>query len=590
MGMGEGVVSARHATRSGDWLALELTIRRDKDGMHVMARPRPAVLIPQPEREASRPSGDSMSQMLERMALIVEARNPGHRCSILLVDAERSCVTFGAGPSMPEEYNKAVEGLSIGPRVGSCGTAVYWNVPVVVESISKDPLWCHLREIAAEVGVEACWSQPVRGSNGEVLGALALYSSVASAPKQYQMDGLEIAARMVGIAVERERLELQLRQAAKLEALGVLAGGVAHDFNNLLAVVLGNVELLLATGDVNEAGREMLRDIIHASESATSICNQMLICAGRGHVTAKSVDCTTVIRDLSKLLKIVLSKKARLRLELEDDLNVMADCSQLRQVMMNLITNGAEAVGDQKGEVVVSSQAAIIPMADSEHGVVDPSLAPGDYVEITVRDTGCGMDAKTQANIFDPFFSTKDEGRGLGLAAVMGIVKAHGWALRVHSVPGEGTAFVLLLPRSSRTEAKPKKASAPRPSTETRVLVVDDEPGVLKAVVSILEHAGMEVRSATNGAEAVEIYREHHRSVDCVVLDLNMPVLDGAEAFQQLKAIREDVIVLLSSGYPELSLLDQFQGAGLSGILQKPIRASTLLGKIAEAVAAQPAM
>lgn len=585
VGAGGGTVAVRHATRSGDWLPLTFTVRSYDNATHVMGYSTPSALVEAPRGDSVESSVDSMSKVLRRMALIVEAKNPGMRSSILLVNGDRDGITVGAGPSMPDEYNDAIEGLKLGPMVGSCGTAAYWNVPVIVENIAEDPLWRDLRGKAAIAGVEACWSQPIRGSNGEVLGALALYSPVPQSPEQYQLAALEIAARMVGIAVERERLEFQLRQTAKFEALGVLAGGAAHDFNNLLAVVIGNVELVKATGAVNDAGREMLDDIIEASESATSICKQMLTYAGRGSVAPEPIAFTEMLRSLTKLLQIGFSKKARLHLELEDDLNVMADSSQLRQVVMNLITNGAEAIGNHQGEVVVTTRALELSQDDLSDGAFSPISAHGEYVEMSVRDTGCGMDAETRANIFDPFFSTKADGRGLGLAAVMGIVKTHGWALKVSSEPGQGSNFVLLLPRSREVVVQDRRFVTAKPSAKTRVLVVDDEPGVLKAIRGILENVGMEVRSATDGAEAIAIYREHHDSIDCVVLDLNMPVLDGKETFKELRAVREDVRVLLTSGYAEQSVLDRFRGAGLSGVLQKPMRASTLLGKIAEALA-----
>ena len=582
---GEGSIDARHSTRSGQWLPLTFTVRAKDDLLHVIGQPAPLDSATPAERDSVASQGSLMSQMLRRMALIVEGKNPGNRCSILLVNAEGNCVTVGAGPSLPEEYNSAVEGLIIGPSVGSCGTAAYWNVPVIVENIQEDPLWKGLRDVAALADVRACWSQPIRGSFGEVLGALALYSNVPEAPDQTQMDCLEIAARMVGIAVERERLEFQLRQTAKFEALGVLAGGVAHDFNNLLAVVIGNVDLAIATGAVNDAGREMLGDIISASESATSICNQMLTYAGRGNVTTETIDSGPVIRELSKLLQIVLSKKASLHLDLTEDLRVRGDCTQLRQVLMNLITNGAEAIGNHPGEVTVTTRPVKLSRDSIKQRALCPSVTPGEYVEFAVSDTGCGMDAETQAKIFDPFFSTKADGRGLGLAAVMGIVKAHGWALQVNSVAGQGTTCRLLLPRGKEPVAEHRELDSPQPPAKTRVLLVDDESGVLKAVTRILEHAGMEVRCASDGAEAVSVYAKHHHSIDCVVLDLNMPVLDGEEVFQEMKAVCNDVRVVLVSGYAEQSVLERFRGAGLSGVLQKPMRASDLLQKIAEAVA-----
>ncbi|QDV06933.1 Blue-light-activated protein [Planctomycetes bacterium Poly30] len=581
---GSGIVQLRHATRSGSWLALTLTVRTDGHSTQVVGWPSDSLATPEPERDPMEAYGDSMAQMLRRMALIVEGKNPGHRCSILLVNAHRTGITVGAGPSIPTEYHEALEGMAIGPFVGSCGAAVYWNLPVVVEDVTEDPLWRDLLDVAAIAGVKACWSQPIRGASGEVLGALALYSDEPSSPTMAQMDGLEIAAHMVGVAIERERLEAQLRQKAKFEALGVLAGGVAHDFNNLLAVIVGNAELALATDAVAQSSLGMIQDIIRAAEGATGICNQMLTCAGRGYLTTESIECAPLIRELSQLLQVSLSKKAVLRLDLENDLRVLADGSQLRQVLMNLITNGAEAVGHRDGEVTVSTRSIDLTSEVIQQCGLDPDLTPGQYVEIAVRDTGCGMDAETSANIFDPFFSTKDDGRGLGLAAVMGIVRAHGWALTVKSVPGRGTTFVVLAPRCRHAARKAPQAAVPAPASGTRVLVIDDEPGVLKVVAGILKQAGMDVRTAAHGAEGVEVYREHHGSIDCVILDMNMPILDGEETFVALRAIRPDARVLLMSGYAEQNLLDRFRGAGLAGVLQKPIRAATLLREIAAVV------
>ena len=235
---------------------------------------------------------------------------------------------------------------------------------------------------------------------------------------------------------------------------------------------------------------------------------------------------------------------------------------------------------------MVSTRTVELSGDELEQRSLGASFLPGEYVEISVRDTGCGMDAETQANIFDPFFSTKADGRGLGLAAVMGIVRAHGWSLQVDSALGEGTTFVLLATTAQGTTSAAQAEVVQKPTAKIRVLVVDDEPAVLAAVSRILVHAGMEVRRAADGGEAVEVYREHHESIDCVILDLNMPVLDGEEAFQELKVIQRDVRVLLTSGYAEQSVLDRFEGAGLWGVLQKPIRASTLLNKINSTVTA----
>ena len=513
---GNGIAMGRHATKSGDWIPFAWRLQTEDGVLHALGEPSVPGSPSPAERASILGKNESMGETLTAMALIVESKNPGMRCSILLVDPETQRITVGAGPSLPAEYNAAVEGLEIGPSVGSCGTAAYWNVPVVVSNIQTDPLWRDLRGAAKLAGVEACWSQPIRTVGGEVLGAMALYDTCPSTPERHQMDGLAIAARMVGLAIERGRLEAQVRHAAKMEALGVLAGGVAHDFNNLLGVILGNADLALAASGENATTRDMLTDIVAASESASALCNQLLAYAGRSALSTEIVDCNALIRDLSKLLNISLSKKAELRLNLTGDFGVLADRGQLRQVLMNLITNAAEAIGNAPGEVLVSTRELTVTPDLIAEGKSPDGLSPGDYAEVSVRDSGVGMDSETRQKIFDPFFSTKADGRGLGLAAVKGIVEAHGWSLSVDSVPNEGTTFTLLLPR------KPLQQS---------------------------------IESA-----------------------------DGEEVFGELKRIRPDVRVLLTSGFTEQEVLDRFRGGGLCGAVQKPFGAETLVNKVLEAL------
>ncbi|MCA8975501.1 MAG: response regulator [Planctomycetes bacterium] len=580
-----GTVCARHATRSGEWLAMTWRLRREGPELFVLGLPSSDDLPPVGGADGG-PSGEqSKARMLESMARIVESKNPGNFCSILLIDRSRNCVTVGAGPSLPAEYNAAVEGLEIGPAVGSCGTAAYWNVPVIVENINEDPLWRNLREAAKLAGVAACWSHPILAMNGDVLGAMALYDTRPGRPTRHQMDGLEIAARMVGMAVEREQFQAQLRQAAKMEALGVLAGGVAHDFNNLLGVMLGNAELGARKSEGSSELRGMFEQIVAAAGSAATLCTQMLAYAGRSAVTAEAVECNALIRELSKLVEVSLSKKATLHFDLVGELAVRADRGHLNQVILNLITNAAQAVGNNEGEVRVSTRGITLPDPDLVRRGLSADTAAGDYVEIEVRDSGCGMSAETKARIFDPFFTTKADGRGLGLAAVKGIVTTHGWQLLVESEPGEGAVFTLVLPRT-RVESVPAPVvtTCPAPAA-SRVLVVDDEPGVLKVVSKMLRYVGIDVVQASNGQQAIDIYREQADSIDGVVLDLNMPKLDGEEVFKELKLIRPDVRVLLTSGYAEQAVLDRFRGTGLCGVVQKPIKMAVLHQKVGEILA-----
>ena len=564
--------SARHASRSNGWIPINWRVRNDGGRWYAFGDPRPGpATTPGPARRAS-DSKTAMGRMLDAMALIVEARNPGLRCSILLVDPESGCVRVGAGPSFPPEYNAAIEGMRIGPAVGSCGTAVFWNLPVVVEDIGRDPLWSDLRGVARIAGVAACWSQPILATNGDVLGAMALYDVVPNRPKQHEMNGLAIAAHMVGLAIERENLTAQLQQTAKMEALGVMAGGVAHDFNNLLGVVLGSAELMRArTRDADL--QALLGDIVGAVATANGLCNQMLAFVGHGATALQTIDCSETIRALTKLLHVSLPKKVTLRLELSEGLRVFADQNQLHQVLLNLITNAAEAIGNQVGEVVVSTR-----MASSRSGP--------ECIELMVTDTGCGIAPEIQQRIFDPFFSTKADGRGLGLAAVKGIVDAHGWQLRVSSSPGSGTTFTLSMPRDRREPT----LAAPPPSLHnhsavTLVLVVDDEPGVRKVISRMLEGAGMQVLQAANGMEAIDLFRAHGAEIGCVVLDLNMPGLDGEEVFLVLRTMRPDARIVVMSGYAAQETIARFRGHGVAGVLQKPISMATLLLTVGEAMA-----
>jgi signal transduction histidine kinase/CheY-like chemotaxis protein len=581
---GCGFVAARHATKSGDWAAFNWRIQRMRESVYALGEPDRQGVVSEEIRWEDQGKDQTMNDMLVSIALIVESKNPGMRCSILLVDPKTQRIAEGVGPSLPDEYNAAVEGLEIGPSVGSCGTAAFWNVPVIVSDIETDPLWRDLRDAARIAGVSACWSHPITTLSGEVLGAMALYSTVPSAPEPYQMDGLAIAARMVGLAIDRSRLEAQVRQAAKMEALGVLAGGIAHDFNNLLGVILGNADLALSITTKSHPAREMLDDIVTASRSAADLCNQLLAYAGRSVLSTEVVECNAMIQELSKLLYVSLSKKAKLHLQLEGRFGVLADASQLRQVLMNLITNAAEAIGNAEGEVVVSTHALTLTDEQIADRNFPSQVTPGEYAAVTVKDNGCGMDAETRQRIFDPFFSTKDDGRGLGLAAVKGIVEAHGWVLEVESKPQHGTTFTLMLPRTDVVHVATPKSSQEKVPEVVCVLVVDDEPGVLKVVTRILSSAGIDVLEASDGEEAIETYRMYSDEIDCVLLDLNMPKLDGEEVFRELQSIRQDVRVLLTSGFTEQEVLDRFRGGGLRGALQKPFGTEELLDKVLDAI------
>ncbi len=387
---------------------------------------------------------------------------------------------------------------------------------------------------------------------------------------------------LLGIALEitaQRKLEKKLSDAQKLESLGVLAGGIAHDFNNLLVGIIGNADLALHDVTASSPTHESLVDILTASHRAADLCRQMLAYSGRGRFVVQTVDPREVVEEMTHLLRASIAKTAVLSYAFDPDTKpVDADISQLRQVVMNLITNASDALDGRDGIITLASGTLQADAAYLAHAYLRTDLAPGPYTFIEVSDTGTGMDEETQAHIFEPFFSSKAVGRGLGLAAVSGIVRGHKGAIRVYSELGKGTTIKVLLPASAH-EATPTKVPVnhtTNPRVQGVLLVVDDEPAVRRLARRSLERLGFTVLEAEDGHVAVEMYRDQPDKIAAVLLDMTMPVMGGEEAFRQLRVIDPAVRVLLSSGYNEQEATRRFAGKGLAGFLQKPYRASEL--------------
>ncbi len=384
---------------------------------------------------------------------------------------------------------------------------------------------------------------------------------------------------------ERKRMDDKLRQIAKLESLGVLAGGIAHDFNNLLTGILGNVSLameMIEDGDTAPAAG-VLQNAVEASERAAHLTRQLLAYAGKGRFLVEPIDLSALVRQISTLVKSSIPKHVRLRLDLEDPLPAVdADVAQMQQLIMNLVINAAEAVPEgEAGVVLVSTMAQDADAAYLEQTFGEEGLAPGSYVALTVQDTGAGMDDATVQRIFDPFFTTKFAGRGLGLAAVLGIVRGHKGAMRVFSTRGEGTTFRVLLPVAAKTAAgtDDKPASSGIGGSGT-VLVVDDELVVRKLAAASLERHGYQVITAEDGLQGVERFAESHDRLSIVLLDMTMPVMSGEEALRRIRRIDPKIPVVLSSGYSEGEAIRRFAGHGLAGFIQKPYTSAGLAEKI----------
>ena len=381
----------------------------------------------------------------------------------------------------------------------------------------------------------------------------------------------------------------QLRQAQKMESIGVLAGGIAHDFNNLLTGVIGNASLALDSMPPRDENRPLIEAVMQSANRAADLTRQMLAYAGKGRFLVGPVSLSEAVREIADLLRSSVPATIGLDFDLQEDIPpVEADPGQVRQIVMNLILNASEAIGDWPGKITVQTQTRDVDAAMIEQFRLD--LAAGTYVCLEVEDTGSGMDEATKARIFEPFFTTKFPGRGLGLAAVHGIVCAHNGAMHVYSHPGKGAHFTVLLPAAGAVapqQAEEAPELQPRLAQGT-VLVVDDEETVRQVAKTSLERFGYRVLLARNGIEAVEIFGQSPDQVTLVLLDLTMPLMSGEETLGRLRAIRPDVPVLLSSGYNQIEVIKRFTGRGLAGFIGKPYSSATLIEKI-KSISGRPA-
>lgn len=384
----------------------------------------------------------------------------------------------------------------------------------------------------------------------------------------------------------RISLEKKVQQTQKLESLGVLAGGIAHDFNNLLMGLLGNVGLAQDKIPAKDPVQEELANIEASANRAADLAGQMLAFSGRGSFVVETVHLNELVREMAKLLEVSIPKKASLNYKLEDKLpGFEADPTQVRQVIMNLITNASEAIVEKNGIITFSTGVKSCDRhcldTQGHPASIDPAtkLAEGPYVYIEVTDTGSGMSPETIEKIFDPFYTTKFTGRGLGMSVVLGIIKGHKGTIRITSGPEqEGSTVRVMFPASQVADAVPaavkkggKDIKSPWKGSGT-VLVADDEANVLKVCKAMLERTGFEVLTATDGNEAIDIFKEHRKGIDCVLLDQTMPGMTGMETYQLMRGIQPDVKVVITSGFNAGEIAAQDNDDVPAGFLHKPYR------------------
>jgi len=380
-----------------------------------------------------------------------------------------------------------------------------------------------------------------------------------------------------------------LMHTQKLESLGVMAGGIAHDFNNLLTAILGNASLVLRDMPADGASRGRVQDIRDAARRAANLTRQLLAYSGKAKFEVRALDLSAHVREIAHLMRACISKNSQLRLDLAAEMPaVQADVAQLQQVVMNLVVNAAEAIGeDASGDVTVTTGVKVVE-SDSGRHLIGASLAPGPYAFVRVADTGCGIPKSARERIFDPFFTTKSQGRGLGLAAVLGILAAHDGALGLETRLGSGSRFTAFFPIAPGPAEDADRTGSFRFTGSGRVLVVDDEACVRSVARQVLSELGFDVAEAEDGKKAVAMVTEEPDGFVAVLLDVAMPVMGGVEAFARLREIRPDLTIIMSSGYSEANAVERLRAGKPSGFLSKPYSAGRLAEVFMTAVQAQP--
>ncbi|MFZ4620863.1 MAG: PAS domain S-box protein [Bacteroidota bacterium] len=402
------------------------------------------------------------------------------------------------------------------------------------------------------------------------------------------------ALSMSGICIditERKLSEEALFNSQKLESIGTLAGGIAHDFNNLMNSVLGQSALALHKLPKENPAVSNIQKAIKSSERVADLTKQLLAYSGRGKFIIDEIDLNALVQENIQMLELSISKTTELRLDLcSQPPRIMCDSSQIQQILMNLIMNGNEAVVPNPGVISILTNIITIDHDTNEYSkYTAASLPAGRYAMLQVSDTGCGMNLETLSKIFDPFFSTKFTGRGLGLAAVLGIVKGHHGGLRITSNVGKGTMFEIVFPLSAHAKKKdgPEQRTLPPVHGEGRtILVIDDEPSVIELLDDTLSASNFTVISALDPVNGIEIYRQHHQNISMVILDYSMPKLNGKAVFDELLKIDSAVKVLLCSGYTEEETMSGFTGKRPAGYFQKPYDTDELVQRVAAIIVA----
>ena len=518
--------------------------------------------------------GMELSATLDELCRSIDEFVPGALATVMLFDAEREHLGLAAGPGVPAAVRSWIDGVRPGVGHGSCAAVAALRHRVLVVDTMTDPHWAEVREEAARFGIRACWSVPIVIGEGALAGTFAITQGRPARPSQFEEHVLETAACLAGVAIEcaAHRAELAkslllIQQTRRLEDLGLLAGGIAHDVNNLLTGIVGNAELARRRLESSHPAHPLLERIDSAATRCAALCTRIHTFAGLAERRPEAIDLNQLVEGTLDLAHASFTGPAALDVRLAPNLPALAaDPTQMTQVVLNLVLNARDAIGQARGHVRVTTGRC--PDAD-------------DLVFLEVSDDGVGMSAEVRERLFDPFYSTKGPGRGLGMSVVHGIVKAHGGHILVSSEPGEGSRIRVELPIGAGP-ASPSPAAAPAPGTESdaastrlkgsRVLVIDDEPLTRDLVAEFLRSIGIDTLLAANPSEALELLEAHRGAIDATLLDVSIPDLPGEQLYDRLHDLAPKMPIVVCSGLGDAELRERFQNREPFGFLLKPFR------------------
>lgn len=539
-------------------------------------------------------TGTPLDELLVHIVRLVEQEVPGSLCSVLLANEAGINLMHGAAPSLPDFYNKAVNGLRVGYGMGSCGTAAYLRKRVIVEKIEGHPFWKGF-DSAREAGLQACWSEPLISSEGQLLGTLATYHRDQHSPDNDEITFIESVAYLTSIAIENKRaeekhrsLQDQMRQMQKIEAIGQLTGGIAHDFNNMLTPIFVYAEMIKASIPGDDPNLRKIDGLISSAHKAKDLTQKLLSFSRKQTLAMEYLDLNNVISSLHPFLRSLIRENIHIDLMLSaESAQIFADKGQLEQILINLTVNAQDAI-EGNGKIEIQTGHIFL---DHEYVKRNPGMNSGSHILLTFTDNGCGMNDEVLDHVFEPFFTTKEVGKGtgLGLATVYGLVKQHNGYIRIQSRVGEGTTFLMYFPEQrgdveTDLRAQPiANQNLPNVAGKT-ILIVDDNMMVLELVTMLLESVGCNVLSVDSPARALLMIDSLDAQIDLLITDVIMPEMNGPELYGCLTPRYPDLPVLFISGYTFEVAIKDIASDTNANFLPKPFTTEQLLLKIQQAL------